>query len=201
VLPCLAKLIAVKEPEHAADEKQDDLVKRSRHGGEPEGATPPNRSRDPAIPDHEPHRAKGSADESARRFHPATLGAGTSETSRRAGIGSAGETKRIDSVRIQTGDQVIEVPWETSQELRGRLLAARLDSLEDEFAARGTSTPIVIDLADKEPLVELVLAWIDAVGEEQAVALGGLLALRDALRADLAAPPDPPVGGGEHAWS
>jgi hypothetical protein len=200
VLPCLAKLIAVKEPEHAADEKQYDLVKRARHGGEPECATPPNRSRDPAIPDHEPHRAKGSAEESARRFHPATLGGGTSETSRRAGVGSAGETKRIDSVRIQTGDQVIEVPWETSQELRGRLLAVRLDSLEDEFAARGTSTPIVIDLADKEPLLELVLAWIQDVGEEQAVALGGLLALRDALRADLAGPPDPPVGG-ERAWS
>jgi hypothetical protein len=89
---------------------------------------------------------------------------------------------------------------ETSQELRGRLLAARLDSLEDEFAAKGASAPIVIDLADKEPLLELVLAWIDAVGEEQAVALGGLLALRDALRADLSVPPDTPAGG-ERAWS
>ncbi len=41
-----------------------------------------------------------------------------------------------------------------------------------------------------------MLAWIEDVGEEQAVALGGLLALRDALRADLSAPPDPPVSGG-----
>jgi hypothetical protein len=103
-------------------------------------------------------------------------------------------TRGIDAVRIATSDQLIEVPWKTSQQLRGRLLAAHLDSLEDEFAATGTSTPIVIDLADKEPLLELVLAWIEAVGEEQAVALGGLVALRDALRADLAGPPDPPVG-------
>jgi hypothetical protein len=40
-----------------------------------------------------------------------------------------------------------------------------------------------------------VLASIDAVGEEQAVVLGGLLVLRDALRADLSVPPDPPAGG------
>jgi hypothetical protein len=108
--------------------------------------------------------------------------------------------RRIDSVRIATSHRVVEIPSENSQQLRGRLLVSGLDSLEDEFAAKGASAPIVIDLADKEPLLELVLAWIEAVGEEQAVALGGLLALRDALRADLAAPPDPPVGG-ERAWS
>jgi len=91
-----------------------------------------------------------------------------------------------ESVRIQTGDQLVEIPWATSQELRGRLLASGLDSLEDQFAAKGTSAPIVVDLADKEPLLEVVVAWIATVGEEKAVALGGLLALRDALRADLA---------------
>jgi hypothetical protein len=47
----------------------------------------------------------------------------------------------------------------------------------------------------KEPLLAVVRAWIEDVGEQQAVVLGGLLALRDALRADLSAPPDPPVGG------
>jgi hypothetical protein len=107
--------------------------------------------------------------------------------------------RRIDSVRIATSQGIVEIPWESSQELRGRLLAAGLDSLEDELAAKGTSAPIVIDLADKEPLLELVLAWMEDVGEEQAV-FGGLLALRDALRAELAVPPDPPVGG-ERAWS
>jgi hypothetical protein len=109
-------------------------------------------------------------------------------------------TRPIDSVRIATSQGIVEVPWQSSQELCGRLLAADLDSLEDEVAAKGTSASIVIDLADKEPLLELVLAWIEDVGEKQAVALGGLLALRDALRADLAGPPDPPVGG-ERAWS
>jgi hypothetical protein len=84
--------------------------------------------------------------------------------------------------------------------LRGRLLADGLDLLEDEFAAKGTSAPIVVDVNYKEPLLAVVLAWIEEVGEEQAVGRGGLLALRDALRADLAAPPDPPMGG-ERVWS
>jgi hypothetical protein len=105
-------------------------------------------------------------------------------------------TRRIASVRIATSHGIVEIPWESSQELRGRLLAGGLDLLEDEFAAKGTTAPIVIDPADKGPLLELVLAWIEDVSEEQAVALGGLLALRDTLRADLAAPPDPPVSGG-----
>jgi hypothetical protein len=107
--------------------------------------------------------------------------------------------RRTDSVRIATGHGIVEIPWERSQELRGRLLAGGLDLLEDEFAAKGTGAPIVVDLADKEPLLELVIAWLEDVGEEQAVALGGLLSLREALRADLAGPPDPPVVGGERA--
>jgi hypothetical protein len=54
---------------------------------------------------------------------------------RRARLGTVG-AKRIDSVQIQTGNRLVEMPWRTSQELRGRLLASGLDSLEDEFAAR-----------------------------------------------------------------
>jgi hypothetical protein len=107
--------------------------------------------------------------------------------------------RRTDSVRIATSHGIIEIPWERSQQLRGRLLAGGLDLLEDELAAKGTSAPIVVEVTYKEPLLAVVLAWIEDVGE-QAVVLGGLLALRDALRADLAAPPDPPVGG-EHASS
>ncbi len=58
-------------------------------------------------------------------------------------------TRRIASVRIATSQGIVEIPWETSRQLRGRLLAAHLDALEDEFAAKGASAPIVIDLADK----------------------------------------------------
>jgi hypothetical protein len=47
-------------------------------------------------------------------------------------------------VQIQTGNRLVEMPWRTSQELRGRLLASGLDSLEDEFAAKGTSAPVVV---------------------------------------------------------
>jgi hypothetical protein len=67
VLPCLAKLIAVTEPEHAADEKQDDLVEWPWHGGKPECAAPTNWSGDPAIPNDNPHGANGSGKESPRR--------------------------------------------------------------------------------------------------------------------------------------
>ena len=104
------------------------------------------------------------------------------------------EAERIDSVRIRTRDRLVEMPWRTSRELRGRLLASGLDSLEDEFAAKGTSAPVVVDVTDKEPLLAVVTAWIAAVGEEQAVARGGLLDLRDALRIDLENPPPDMAG-------
>jgi len=83
------------------------------------------------------------------------------------------------------------MPWETAKQLRGRLPAADLYPLEDYFAVKRTSAPVVLDQADKEPLLEVVGTWVDEVGEEPALALGGLLSLRDALRADLAeSPPD-----------
>ena len=71
---------------------------------------------------------------------------------RRARLGTL-EAKRIDSVQIQTGNRLVEMPWRTSQELRGRLLASGLDSLEDEFAAKGTSAPVMLDATDKESLL------------------------------------------------
>jgi hypothetical protein len=112
----------------------------------------------------------------------------SSLSERRVRLGTV-EAKRIDSVRIQIGDRLVEMPWRTTQELRGRLLASGLDSLEDEFAAKGTIAPVVVDVTDKEPLLALVTAWIEAVGEERAVARGGLLDLRDALRANPENPP------------
>jgi hypothetical protein len=47
---------------------------------------------------------------------------------------------------------------------------------------KGTSAPVVVDQADKEALLVVVRAWVDEVGQEPAVALGGLLGLRDARR-------------------
>ena len=95
------------------------------------------------------------------------------------------EGKRIDFVRIETADQLVEMPWETSRELRGRLLAAGLETLDNQFADKGTSVPIILDRTDKEVLLTVLRPWIEQVGEEQAVAVGGLLALRNALQADL----------------
>jgi hypothetical protein len=95
------------------------------------------------------------------------------------------ESKRINEVRIQTSDQLIAVPWETSRQLRGRMLTAGLERLDGQFADKGASTPIVLDEVNKEPLLAAVLAWIEEVGEEEAVALGGLPGLRDALGTDV----------------
>jgi hypothetical protein len=98
------------------------------------------------------------------------------------------EASRINFVRIATDDQFVEMPWETSRELRGRLLAAGLDTLDNQFADKGTSVPIILDQAEKEALLPVLSTWIEQIGDEQAVAREGLLALRDALQADLAEP-------------
>jgi hypothetical protein len=108
----------------------------------------------------------------------------TGATYRLAGL----EASRINFVRIATDDQFVEMPWETSRELRGRLLAAGLDTLDNQFADKGTSVPIILDQADKEALLPVLSTWIEQIGDEQAVAREGLLALRDALQADLAEP-------------
>jgi hypothetical protein len=89
----------------------------------------------------------------------------------------------------QLGCRSRSIDAHLTSSLRGRLLAAGLYPLEDHFAAKGTSAPVVVGQADKEPLLVVVPAWVDEVGQEPAVALGGLLGLRDALRADLADPP------------
>lgn len=95
------------------------------------------------------------------------------------------EARRIDFVRIETADQLVEMPWKTSRELRGRLLAAGLETLDNQFADKGTSAPIVLERFDKEVLLEVLRPWIEQVGEDQVVTIGSLLALRNALQADL----------------
>lgn len=46
--------------------------------------------------------------------------------------------RRIVTVQIQTNDQLIEIRWKTSQQLRGRLLGAGVHSAEKKFADKGT---------------------------------------------------------------
>ena len=47
-------------------------------------------------------------------------------------------------------------------------------ALEDYFAAKGTSAPVVLDQADKEALLVGVGAWVDEVGHGETRPLLGL---------------------------
>lgn len=90
--------------------------------------------------------------------------------------------KRIDTVEIQTNDQLIEIRWKTSQQLRGRLLGTGFHSIEKKFADKGTSAPIELEPAEKEQLLGAVRACMQTLGDEKA---HELLPLRNALKADL----------------
>lgn len=93
---------------------------------------------------------------------------------------------RIERIRVRVADQVVELSWATATELRGRLLAARLDSLEEQFADAGTSRTVILDRADLRPLYDVVKPWFDQVGSERGT--HGLAALEEALRLKLASP-------------
>lgn len=43
--------------------------------------------------------------------------------------------KRIDSVRIEAGDQLVAIPWKTAQKLRGELISDGANGIAEQFAA------------------------------------------------------------------
>ncbi len=59
-------------------------------------------------------------------------------------------------VSIQTDSYLAQLTDETSQQLRGRLLAAGLESLSDRFADVEVGAIIRLDQADKQPLLDVV---------------------------------------------
>jgi hypothetical protein len=87
-------------------------------------------------------------------------------------------------VSIQTDSYVAQLTDKTSQQLRGRLLAAGLESLSDRFADVEVGAIIRLDQADKQPLLDVVEVWVGRTGEEQLNSTG-ILQLRDGLRTDL----------------
>jgi hypothetical protein len=90
-------------------------------------------------------------------------------------------------VRIRTGSYVAIVSDEASQQLRGRLLAAGLESLSDQLADLEPGAIIVLDQAQKRPLLDVVEAWTEGAGKKQLSPTG--LQLREGLRVDLARTP------------
>jgi len=85
---------------------------------------------------------------------------------------------------IQTCRHVAQLTDEASQQLRGRLLAAGLESLSDQFADVELGAIIRLDQADKRPLLDVVELWVGRTGEEQ-LSSTGILQLREGLRSDL----------------
>jgi hypothetical protein len=90
------------------------------------------------------------------------------------------ELPGIDRVRIQVGNRVVEMPLATSLKLRGRLLAARLEDVEDQFAEAGASRPVILDRADIGAVERVVAHWFTEVRLDDAPE--GLVALEEALR-------------------
>jgi len=88
----------------------------------------------------------------------------------------------INTVRVATNEEVIEIPWKLSRTLRGNLVGAREHSVAREFANKGTSAQIVLDRAGKEALLGAVFQAMKEGSDEQA---RHLVELRNALRADL----------------
>jgi len=87
-------------------------------------------------------------------------------------------------VNIQTGSYVAQLTDQASQQLRGRLLAAGLESLSDQFADVEVGAIIKLNQADTRPLLEVVELWVGRTGEEQ-LSSTGILQLREGLRSDL----------------
>ncbi len=86
-------------------------------------------------------------------------------------------------VRIQAGSYVATLTDEASQQLRGRLLAAGLESLSDQLADLEPGAIIALDQTDKQPLLNVLEAWIEGAGEDQ-LSPTGILQLREGLRVD-----------------
>jgi len=91
-------------------------------------------------------------------------------------------------VRIQTGSYVATFSDEASQQLRGRLLAAGLESLSDQLADLEPGAIMALDQAEKQPLLDVIEAWVEGAGEQQ-LSPTGILQLREGLRVDLARTP------------
>jgi hypothetical protein len=99
-------------------------------------------------------------------------------------LARAVRSPKINVVSIQTGASVAQLTDETSQQLRGRLLAAGLESLSDQFADVEVGAIIKLAQADKQPLLNVVEVWVRRTGEEQ-LSSTGILQLREGLRTDL----------------
>ncbi len=100
------------------------------------------------------------------------------------GLARAVRSSKILVVSIQTGSNVAQLTDEASQQLRGRLLAAGLESLSDQFADVEVGAIVRLDQADKRPLLDVVELWVGRTGEEQ-LSSTGILQLREGLRSDL----------------
>ena len=88
--------------------------------------------------------------------------------------------ERLNRVRIETSQTVVEIPWRSSQELLDRLRTERWPRVVDHFEAAGADFPVKLDGVEKEFLLRVLAAWLAEADRLPA----GLFELRRALLAD-----------------
>jgi hypothetical protein len=89
----------------------------------------------------------------------------------------------IHYVRVQTPSRLLAFPWDSSQELLARCIAAypNVHPLVEQFRAVGVSRPVdLTDLGDRAFALGVIEGWAAQVGEDELPP--GINELADALR-------------------
>ena len=78
------------------------------------------------------------------------------------------ERLRIDRVRIDTGNQSVELTWATAQELQARMFRfERTAAIIDRFHRVGTSRPVSLNPEDVGPMLVVVAQWTKEIGADR----------------------------------
>ena len=89
---------------------------------------------------------------------------------------------RLETAKVPLSRGVVEVPWESRQELLGRI--RDLDGPTDAFSAVRAASPVSLTRDDKVRLVQAINAWARDAGSYEKLP-EGVWALRNGLFDDL----------------
>jgi hypothetical protein len=88
--------------------------------------------------------------------------------------------ERLNRVRVETSQTVVEIPRRSHQELLERLRTERWPKIVERFEAAGADIPVRLDTVEKEFLLRVLTGWLADADRLPP----GLFALRRALLAD-----------------